>query len=174
VSYFAAALARRSSGWSGEEIDLDDVDDLDGVVDVLRQSAGDDAEVALLLFEQDDEWFAIVRLDDDVDPRVFVSDGRVIETSSLGAILGDAAAVDDADDDDDVEDDTGDEDDDEDEAIGGPGDPIGDSELLADLGTPGGQLLELSNEEGLLPADILTAVCERAGCVEVIELIREG
>jgi putative tRNA adenosine deaminase-associated protein len=173
VSYFAAALARRSSGWAGEEIHLDDVEDLDGVVDVLRQSAGDDAEVALLLFEQDDEWFAIVRLDDDIDPRVFVSDGRVIETSPLGGILGEAAAIGDADDEDDV-DESADDDDDDDDALAGPGDPIGDSELLADLGTPGSQLLELSNEEGLLPADILTAVCERAGCLEVIELIREG
>jgi putative tRNA adenosine deaminase-associated protein len=172
VSYFAAALARRSSGWAGEEIHLDDVEDLDGVVDVLRQSAGDDAEVALLLFEQDDEWFAIVRLDDDIDPRVFVSDGRVIETSPLGGILGEAAAIGDDDDVDDA--DESDDDDDDDDALAGPGDPIGDSELLADLGTPGSQLLELSNEEGLLPADILTAVCERAGCLEVIELIREG
>ncbi|MBW3535690.1 MAG: hypothetical protein KY453_10835 [Gemmatimonadetes bacterium] len=27
---------------------------------------------------------------------------------------------------------------------------------------------------GLLPADVLTAVCERAGCVDVLESLREG
>jgi len=172
VSYFAAALARRSSGWDGEELDLDDVEDLDGVVELLRQTAGDDAEVALLLFEENDEWFAIVRVDDDADPRVFVSDGRVIETSAVGAILGEAAAVEDIDDDAD-EDSDEEEDDDEDEGMGGPGEPIGDADLLSDLGTPGAQLLVLSAEEGQLPADILSAVCERAGCLDALESLRE-
>ena len=78
--------------WVGTEVDLADVEDLDGVVDVLRQAVGDDTEVAVLLFEENDEWFGIVRIDEDADPRVFVSDGRVVETSAIGAILGEAAA----------------------------------------------------------------------------------
>lgn len=172
MSYFAAAVARTSSGWSGEELALDDVEDLDGVVDVLRQSAGDEAELALLLFEQDDEWFAIVRIDDDADPRVFVSDGRVVETSPIGAILGEAATVNDPDDDDDDEV-TDDEDEDED-TLGSPGEPIGDADLLADLGTSSARLLELCAEEGQLPADILSAVCETAGCLDELEALREG
>jgi putative tRNA adenosine deaminase-associated protein len=171
VSYFAAALARRSTGWSGAELDLDDVEDLDGVVETLRHFAGDDAEVALLVFEENDEWFGIVRLDEDADPRVFVSDGRVVETSTIGAILGEAAAVDDIDDD--AVDAEIADDEDDDEAIGGPGDPIGDAELLADLGTSGARLLALCAEEGQLPADILSAVCESAGCGDAFESLRE-
>ena len=35
------------------------------------------------------------------------------------------------------------------------GDPIGDADVLADLGTPADRLLKLCAEEGQLPADIL-------------------
>ena len=170
MSYFAAALARRGGDWVGTEIDLTDAEDLDGVVDVLRAAVGDETDVALLLFEENDEWFGIVRIDDDVDPRVFVSDGRVVETSAIGAILGEAATVQDDDDegDDEEETDDGEEEDDSRAA----GDPIGDADVLADLGTPSDRLLKLCAEEGQLPADILSAVCETAGCLEALELLR--
>lgn len=174
MTYFAAALARRGSGWTGEEIDLDGVEDLDGVVDSVRQAVGDDAETALMLFEENDEWFGVVRIDDDGDPRVFVSDGRVVETSQVGGILGEAATVDD-DEPVDVDDDDDDSDDDEEEeeAIRAAGDPIGDPDLLADLGVPGNRLLALCAEEGQLPADILSALCESAGCLDALEALRE-
>jgi putative tRNA adenosine deaminase-associated protein len=172
VTYFAAALARRGSGWTGEEIELDDVEDLDGVVDSVRHAVGDDAETALMLFEENDEWFGVVRIDEDGDPRVFVSDGRVIETSQVGGILGEAATVEseDADDDDDDEDA---DDEEEEEATRAAGDPIGDPDLLADLGVPGSRLLALCAEEGQLPADILSALCESAGCLDALEALRE-
>lgn len=173
MTYFAAALARRGSGWTGEEIHLDDVEDLDGVVDSVRHAVGDDAETALMLFEENDEWFGVVRIDEDGDPRVFVSDGRVVETSQVGGILGEAATVenDDAVDDDDDED--GGDDEEEEEAIHAAGDPIGDPDLLADLGVPGNRLLALCAEEGQLPADILSALCESAGCLDTLEALRE-
>lgn len=172
MTYFAAALARRGSGWTGEEIELDDVEDLDGVVDTVRHAVGDDADTALLLFEENDEWFGVVRIDEDGDPRVFVSDGRVIESSQVGAILGEAATVesDDIIDDDDDEDS---DDEEEEEATRAAGDPIGDPELLADLGVTGNRLLALCAEEGQLPADILSALCESAGCLDTIEALRE-
>lgn len=175
MTYFAAALARRGSGWTGEEIDLDDVEDLDGVVDSVRQAVGDDAETALMLFEENDEWFGVVRIDDDGDPRVFVSDGRVLETSQVGGILGEAATVED----DDAADVGGDDDEEsgddeeEDEGSRAAGDPIGDPDLLADLGVPGNRLLALCAEEGQLPADILSALCESAGCLDALEALRE-
>lgn len=173
MTYFAAALARRGAGWTGEEIDLGDVEDLDGVIESVRQAVGDDAETALMLFEENDEWFGVVRIDDNGDPRVFVSDGRVVETSQVGGILGEAAAIedDDAVDVGDDEDDTDDEE--EEEAIRAAGDPIGDPDLLADLGVPGNRLLALCSEEGQLPADILSALCESAGCLDTLEALRE-
>jgi len=170
VSYFAAALARRGGEWVGTEVDLADVEDLDGVVDVLRQAVGDETDVAVLLFEENDEWFGIVRIDDDADPRVFVSDGRVVETSTIGAILGEAATV--QDDDDEEDDDEEEDDEEEDDDVRAAGDPIGDADVLADLGTPADRLLKLCAEEGQLPADILSVVCETAGCLEALEQLR--
>ena len=170
MPHFAAALSRRLSGWSGEELDLKEVEDLDGVIEEMRRY-GDDAEIQLLFVEEDDEWFAVVRVDEDGDPRVFLSDGRVMETSTLGALFGEAAAVveprDDDDDDDDDEDD-----DDEDEAGPTSGDPIGDPDVLADLGTPSAQLLALCAEEGQLPADIISTLAENAGCLEPLDALR--
>jgi len=163
-------LARRGGEWVGTEVDLADVEDLDGVVDVLRQAVGDETDVAVLLFEENDEWFGIVRIDDDADPRVFVSDGRVVETSTIGAILGEAATV--QDDDDEEDDDEEEDDEEEDDDVRAAGDPIGDADVLADLGTPADRLLKLCAEEGQLPADILSVVCETAGCLEALEQLR--
>jgi putative tRNA adenosine deaminase-associated protein len=173
VTYFAAALARRGSAWTGEEIDLDDVEDLDGVIESVRQAVGEDAETALVLFEENDEWFGVIRIDDDGDPRVFVSDGRVLETSQVGGILGEAAAVEDDDAVDVVDDEDSEDDEEEEEATRAAGDPIGDPELLSDLGVPGNRLLALCAEEGQLPADILSALCESAGCLDTLEALRE-
>ncbi len=173
MTYFAAALARHGSSWSGEEIQLDDVEDLDGVVESVRQAVGDDVETALMLFEENDEWFGVVRIDDNGDPRVFVSDGRVLETSQVGGILGEAATVDDDDAVDIDDDEDTDDDEEEEEAIRAAGDPIGDADLLADLGVPGSRLLALGAEEGQLPADILSALCESAGCLEALEALRD-
>jgi putative tRNA adenosine deaminase-associated protein len=174
VSYFAAVLARRGGDWVGAEIDLTDAEDLDGVVDVMRVAVGEDVETTMLLFEENDEWLAIVRVDDDSDPRVFVSDGRVVDTSPLGALLGEAAAVQADDDEDDIVDDDGDDDaeDDDDDNVRAAGDPIGDADVVADLGTSSERLLKLCAEEGQLPADILSAVSERAGCLEALEQLR--
>jgi putative tRNA adenosine deaminase-associated protein len=169
VPYFAAALARHPAGWSGEEIDLKGVEDLDGVIEELR-AVGEDADTLLLFVEEDDEWFAVVRLDDDGDPRVFLSDGRAMETSELGALLGEAAAVAEPPEDDMEELDAGE--DEEEEAVQAAGDPVGDAELLADLGTPGSRLLALCAEEGQLPADIISVLCEAAGCQEALDSLR--
>jgi putative tRNA adenosine deaminase-associated protein len=171
VSYFAAALARRRSAWTGEELDLDGVEDLDGVIEALRAAAGDDAEMTLLLFEENDEWFAVVRLDDDIDPRVFVSDGRVVETSAMGAVFGEAATVEDEPDEDEDGADV-DDDDEEDEVTKIAGDPIGDADLMKDLGMSSAKLLALCAEEGQLPGDILSALCEKAGCLDELEALR--
>jgi putative tRNA adenosine deaminase-associated protein len=170
VPYFAAALSRRGPDWSGDEIDLKGVEDLDAVIDAIRQF-GDDADTQVLFVEEDDEWFAVVRVDEDGDPRVFLSDGRAMETSELAALLGEAAAVADPPEDVDDTDDEADDDDDED-AVLVSGDPVGDPELLADLGTPSARLLALCAAEGQLPADIVSALCESAGCLEALDALR--
>lgn len=170
MPHFAAALYRRPSGWEGEELELKGVEDLDGVVDAMRQY-GDDADVQLLFVEEDDEWFAIIRLDEDGDPRVFLSDARAMESSELGALIGEAATVAEPREELRLVEDEEDEDDDDD-AVQTGGDPVGDAELLSDIGTPGRKLLELGAEEGQLPADIISALCERAGCLEALDTLR--
>ena len=167
MSYFAAALARTEGGWAGVELDLSDVEDLDELADSLRDLTGDGPGPALLLLEEDDEHLAIVRVDGGAgslaEPRVFLSDRRAVQASDVAQMLWEDAEVEEE-----VEDD------DEDEGVRPIAEPVGDAAVLADLGTPADELLALCAEEGLLPADVLTAVCERAGCDDVLERLREG
>ena len=167
MSYFAAALTRIEGGWTGVELDLSDVEDLDALADALRDLTGDGPGLALLLLEEDDEHLAIVRVDGGAgslsEPRVFLSDRRAVQASDVAQMLWEDAEVEDEVDDDE-----------EDEGVRPIAEPVGDSTVLADLGTPADQLLELCAEEGLLPADVLTAVCERAGCDDVLEGLREA
>jgi putative tRNA adenosine deaminase-associated protein len=169
VPHFAAALSREPSGWSGEELELKEVEDLDGVLEEMRRY-GEDADLQLLFVEEDDEWFAIVRVDEDGDPRVFLSDGRAMDTSQLGALFGEAAAV--ADPPDEVAADDDEDDEDEDAGAATSGDPVGDIEVLTDLGTSGPRLIELCAQEGQLPADIISSLCESAGCLEALDALR--
>jgi putative tRNA adenosine deaminase-associated protein len=169
VTYATAALARVGSDWFGDEVELDEVEDLDGVVELLREVVGDDATTSLLFVEEDDEWFAILRVDSDDEPRVFVSDARVVASSEIAALFAEAAieaTVDDDEDDDDTEGD------DDDEGTRADGDPTGDLALLSDLGTTASQLLALCAAEGELPADAISALCEAAGCLDVLEKLR--
>lgn len=159
MGYFAAALTRTPQGWQGQELDLDGLEDLEDVADTLRDL--DDGGLALLLLEQDDEWLGVVRVQGDDDPRVFLSDKRAVLSSEVAALLWDVepAAV---------------PDEDEEEGARPVAEPVGDASLLADLGTPEEALLGLCAEEGMLPADVLTAVGERAGFVDVLDSLREG
>ena len=157
MSYFAAALTRSNGSWTGREFDLDEHEDLESVTDALRDV--DPEGPALLLLEQDDEWFAVVRVDGDEDPRVFLSDRRAVETSDVAALVWVEEEVEPAED--------------EEEGTRPVAEPVGDANLLADLGTPEADLLELCAHERLLPADVLSAVGEKAGFVDVLDSLRE-
>lgn len=173
MTYVASALARVDSNWFGDDVSLEDLEDLDGVVEMVREVIGDEADTGLLFVEEDDEWFAILRIDADGDPRVFVSDSRVVATSDIAAILAEGAvelpAADETEDD---EDEDGDDEDGDDEAVLADGDPAGDSALMSDLGTSSSKLIALCAEEGALPADVIAALCEAAGCLDVLEKLR--
>ncbi len=161
MPYFAAALARTGPGWVGEEVDLDDVEDLEVLADRLRDLVEDGPGPALLLLEEDDEYVAVVRVEGTglAEARVFLSDRRAVQASGVAAMLWEDA--DDADDDDD-------------ESNRPVAEPVGDTSVLADLGTSPDALVALCAEEGLLPADVHTALCERAGCLDVLESLRDG
>jgi putative tRNA adenosine deaminase-associated protein len=92
VSYFAAVLARSEDGWVAAELDLDEVESLDDVGDAaqgaLREEAPDaDDELLVVLVEQQDEWFGVVRFELGEDPRVFVSDAAAALRHALGETL---------------------------------------------------------------------------------------
>jgi putative tRNA adenosine deaminase-associated protein len=174
VTYVASALARIDASWYGDDVVLEDIEDLDGVVELLREVIGDDAETGLLFVEENDEWFAILRIDADGDPRVFMSDARVVTSSDIAALFAEAAievsAAEEADEID--EEDAADEDDADDDAARIDGDPAGDFAVMSDLGTSPARLLALCAEEGQLPSDVISALCESAGCLDVLEKLR--
>lgn len=160
MSYFAAVLARRDDTWSAEEVDLTDCESLEDLGDVLRDVKG---EVRLLLVEQDDEYAAVIRLDDtDDEPRAFLTDGHAADEFAMAAVIAE-----------DLPEIGGDElDGDEDAPPAHDSAPFGDAELVGDLGTSADALLALCAHEGTLPVDVLLAVCEKAGCGEVFDELR--
>ena len=164
MSYFAAAVIQSEEGWTGSEVDLDEIEDLEALTDHLRDLTGDGPGPALLLFEEDDEYLAIVRVDGGTgglsEPRVFLSDRRAVQNSDVAAMLWEAADAPAADDDD--------------EGTRPLAEPVGEPELLADLGLDADELLRLCAARGVLPGDVLTEVCEKAGCADCLEALREG
>jgi putative tRNA adenosine deaminase-associated protein len=165
VSHFAAALVRTEQGWSGSELDLDDVGDLEALADVLRDLVGDGGGPGLLLLEEDDEYLAVVRVDGGSgsldEPRVFLSDRRAAATSDIAGMLWEQE----------VPAPTEDEDEDSPPPVA---EPVGDTSVLADLGTSPDELLRLCAEERLLPGDVLGELSERAGAGDVLEGLRDG
>jgi putative tRNA adenosine deaminase-associated protein len=171
VSTFAAAVARGKNGWTASELQLTGVADLDEVVDRLRD-AEPDAELSLLFVEADDQYLVILRLDEGEDVRVFCSDSAFADESRLGALLladvetpalelDDLAAP------------PADDDEDDRPAADPDADPVGDVELLADLGISSHRLLTLCGLEGMLPADVTAETCQRLGCGDELEELRE-
>jgi putative tRNA adenosine deaminase-associated protein len=150
VPYFSVVFARTDAGWIGTEVDLSEVAGVDDIIDIMRETAVETAgDTVVLLVEEEDEWFAVVRLDDGEDPRVFLSDPRATLTSELARMLY--------------------------EQIGDSRDavsdkPAGDTGLLADLGTDPAQLTRLG--ERRLPGDALSVVAEQAGFAEEYERLR--
>jgi putative tRNA adenosine deaminase-associated protein len=181
VSYFAAAVVRGSNGWTATELDLAGAADVEEVADLLRD-VGPDAELSLLFVESDDTYLVILRLDEGEDLRVFGSDSVFAEESRLGALLlgeieAPALEIDDVTAEV-VEADADADEDSDDVAAKQPStpdvDPVGDPDLLADLGVPAHRLLELCAHDGMLPADVTAEICQALGCSDEVEELREG
>ncbi|WP_031512529.1 hypothetical protein [Streptomyces sp. NRRL F-5123] len=179
--YFAALLARTEDGWQASEPDLDNVETLADLSDLAR-AAGDEDETVLVFIEQEDAWFGVVRVDGEDDPRIYVSDAAAAARSSYGEILltdevlgRDPEDLDVLVDLDGTED--GDGDDDEEGAVAGlsedhvPVGPLGETDLLADLGMSRKELLALSGD-GALTGEALGEIADALGCGEVLEAVR--
>ncbi|GAA1756191.1 MULTISPECIES: tRNA adenosine deaminase-associated protein [Streptomonospora] len=160
MSIFSAVFCSVADEWTGVETDLDDAASIDDVADIMRDAAGSASEgTMVLLMEADDEWFAVVRVEDHSDPRVFLSDVRVVHEHSVAALLLDSGEIEAP------------------EQVEGTGQkpypqPGGDTLLLDDLGTPSGELVSLTTGKGLLPSDVLAEIADRAGFGEPLEALR--
>ncbi|MGW1840111.1 tRNA adenosine deaminase-associated protein [Streptomyces sp. NPDC002067] len=176
--YFAALLARTEDGWEASDTELDNVETLTDLADLAREAAVDDDTVVAYI-EQEDAWFGVVRVDGEDDPRVFVSHAAAAARSSYGAMLtdellgsdDDAADLDSLDldgtEDGEPEPDP-DGNDPDDTATAGPvppPGPLGDVELLTDLGVSPEDLL-------VLDTDALAQLADALGCTEVLEAVR--
>lgn len=176
--YFAALLARTEDGWEASDTELDDVETLSDLADLAREASPED-DTVLVLIEQEDAWFGVVRVDGEEDPRIYVSDAAAAARSSYGEILltdellgrdpGDDDADLDALDLDGTEDGEPESDDDDDgpsaeSAV--PHGPVGDSEVLDDLGVSEKELHALDAD------DALNAIAEALGASEVLETVR--
>jgi putative tRNA adenosine deaminase-associated protein len=172
LTTFAAAAARGKNGWTASELDLSGLADIDEVVDALRD-VEPDAELALLFVESDDQYLAVLRLDEGEDLRVFGSDSAFAEESRIGSVLlGEVEAP--ALEIDDLTAASGDDEETDRPAADPDADPVGDAELLTDLGINAHRLLGLCGQEGMLPSDVTAEICQRIGCGDEVEELREA
>lgn len=179
--YFAALLARTEDGWEASDTELDDVESLSDLAELAREASPED-DTVLVLIEQEDAWFGVVRIDGEDDPRIYVSDAAAAARSSYGEILLTDELLGRDPDDDDVADldsldldgtedgdpQQEDEDDDEDGVSGEavPHSPVGDSRILDDLGVSEKELRVLDAD------DALSSIAEALGASEVLETVR--
>ncbi|WP_251096848.1 hypothetical protein [Streptomyces sp. Caat 7-52] len=175
--YFAALLARTEDGWEASDTELDDVETLSDLADLAREASPDE-DTVLVLIEQEDSWFGVFRVDGEDDPRIYVSDAAAAQRSAYGELLltdellGREPGSDDGPDLDSLDLDgteDGESEDDEEEGGGAdavPHSPVGDSEILEDLGISEKELRALDAE------DALGTIAEALGASEVLETVR--
>ena len=173
--YFAALLARTEDGWEASDTELDDVETLSDLADLAREASADD-DTVLVLIEQEDAWFGVVRVDGEDDPRIYISDAAAAARSSYGEILltdellGREPGNDGTDleslDLDGTEDGEPEDDEDGTTADAVPHGPVGDAEVLDDLGVDEKELRALDAD------DALSSIAEALGASEVLETVR--
>ncbi|AOR33386.1 hypothetical protein BFF78_21985 [Streptomyces fodineus] len=177
--YFAALLARTEDGWEASDTELDDVETLSDLADLAREASPDE-DTVLVLIEQEESWFGVVRVDGEEDPRIYVSDAAAAQRSAYGELLltdellGREPGADDVDDLDSLDlDGTEDGESESDEAAeegsaadAVPHSPVGDSQILDDLGISEKELRALDADEAL------SSIAEALGASEVLETVR--
>ena len=170
--YFAALLARTAEGWEASDTELDDVETLTDLAELARGASKDD-DTVLAFIEHEDAWFGIVRVGGEDDPHLYVSDAAAAARTSYGSMLTDELLGRDPDDDldslvdlDGTEDGEPDRDDDADSDVPVPVGPLGDGDILSDLGMDEKELKALNG-------DVLETIADMLGCsMEGLEAVR--
>ncbi|GAB3969365.1 tRNA adenosine deaminase-associated protein [Streptomyces sparsus] len=178
--YFAALLARTEEGWVASDTELDDVETLADLADLAREAAAVD-DTVLICIEQEGAWFGVVRVDGEDDPRIYVSDAAAAARNAYGEILltdevlgRDPEAPEDLDslvdldgtEDGEPDNQADDGDDAAPDAAVLPDGPVGDADLLSDLGMLEKEVLSLD------AGDALSEIAEALGCTDVLEAVR--
>lgn len=184
VAYFTAVLARSASGWRARDVEVDGVQTLEDLADALRGASVDDHPV-LALVEREDAWFALIRVDGEEDPRVFVSDLLAASHSRFADLLAPAADVDPGADmvvpemEDPGDEDSGDEDSGDEPSTSrsevareSVAPWAGEVDLLDDLGMSGALLRDLVDDSGDDPGRVLAEVGDAVGFGELLEVLR--
>ncbi|MFI8089043.1 hypothetical protein ACIF9R_12100 [Streptomyces sp. NPDC086080] len=180
--YFAALLARTEDGWEASDTELDDVETLSDLADLARDASSDD-DTVIVLIEQEEGWFGVVRVDGEEDPRIYVSDAAAAARSSYGEILltdellgrepgADGPDLDalDLDGTEDGEPEDEDATDDDGAVSAGSADavphgPVGDAQVLEDLGVSEKELRAMTG-------DAVNEIADALGASEVLETVR--
>lgn len=190
MAYFTAVLAPEGSGddrdWRSVDIDLE-AGSPDELGDALRGAVDDDRPV-LAVLEREDEWFALVRTEGDIDVKVFVSDAVAAAESAYAPLFAElpaatgrpVRAVRDEEDEEDGETGLEDEDGDAEEAAAEPARSesgvaedvwAGDPGLLGDLGVSAEVLVRLATSS-TDPAEATVEIGELLGFADVLESLR--
>ena len=140
---FALSALREDGIWSVTPLPPAAADDLDQMLHALRQQPGDAGAIGLLSFAED--FFVVLRLVAD-DVRMLLSDVTAAFDAPFASQVLDrlGLSMPDGDDEDDIE-------------------PVGDLDLLADLGVSPLLMAELCDDLGLYPDDVFGRLAEQMG-----------
>jgi putative tRNA adenosine deaminase-associated protein len=144
---FALMALRVDGVWQLSPLPEALLDDLDGLLDALRQQSPHQVPVALV--DVEDEFFVALRLDSDGEPRVILSDVTAAADYDLAADVLDML------------------DEDAPEDLGEVW-PTGDLDLFADLGLPELELAAILDDVDLYADEMLQAIGRRVGFAEVL------
>jgi putative tRNA adenosine deaminase-associated protein len=168
VAYFTAVIAHTGRSWKARDVEVDEATSLDDLAAALRSVSIDDRPV-LAVIEHEDEWFALVRVDGEDEPRLFVSDFGASSRCHYGELLASAADVDvDAGDPSAATDDEERGEDDDASAVAW----AGDLEILDDLGVGPRELRKVTEESGDDPGSVLADLGEAVGFADLLEVLR--
>ncbi|WP_246065112.1 tRNA adenosine deaminase-associated protein [Aeromicrobium piscarium] len=146
---FVVAAYRDDGDWSVMELPAKLGEDFAELSEALRRFPSEVGTLALVSIR--DDFFAIVRRSGQ-QVRVLLSDNTATLDYPLAADIAEALDAPDPDDDDPVE-------------------PIGDLEILADLGVASVELSLLCEDDDLYPDDVLLDIAERLGFRDQLETI---
>jgi len=146
---FAVAVYREQDDWQVEELTHHHLVDIETLSGALRRLPGDFGAFAMVAIDED--FFVVVRVVEG-STRVLLSDATAADDWDLAGSAMDFLGL------------AVPEGDDEDDQV-----PAGDLELLADLGMPAGELVDLLDDLDLYPDEMLSEIARAIGFGEMFD-----